>query len=262
MRPSSRAEFPPGGRRGHAAVLAALLLLPLVLLLAGEPLPQDPLYHALADGRTLFGVPNFFNVASNLAFLLAALPGLAACFSGRTPGARHSWTVFFAGVALVSLGSAYYHWDPRNATLVWDRLPMTLGFAGLFAAVLSEHLGARLERLLLPCAVAAGIASVLWWHYADDLRLYVWVQFAPLAALLYALAVLPARYARRAWLWCALGCYALAKIAELHDPEIYGWTAHAVSGHVLKHLLAALGALALAWMLWTRAAHGRRFGPG
>ena len=34
------------------------------------PLPQDPTYHAFADRRTFFGIPNFWNVCSNLAFVL------------------------------------------------------------------------------------------------------------------------------------------------------------------------------------------------
>jgi hypothetical protein len=39
----------------------------------------------------------------------------------------------------------------------------------------------------------------------------------------------------------ALACYVLAKVTELRDQEIYAWTGEAVSGHVLKHLLAAAG---------------------
>ena len=34
------------------------------------PLPQDPTYHVFADRRTFFGIPNFWNVCSNLASLL------------------------------------------------------------------------------------------------------------------------------------------------------------------------------------------------
>lgn len=42
--------------------------------------------------------------------------------------------VLFAGVLLTSAGSTWYHLAPTNDSLVWDRLPMTLGFMGLFAA--------------------------------------------------------------------------------------------------------------------------------
>ena len=44
------------------------------------------------------------------------------------------------GVGLVAVGSSYYHWRPNNARLVWDRLPMTVGFMSLIAVVLSETL--------------------------------------------------------------------------------------------------------------------------
>jgi hypothetical protein len=232
--------------------LVALLVLPLALLFAGDPLPQDPLYHSLADERTLFGVPNFFNVASNIAFLLAALPGLRVCLSRRRSGAWLSWAVFFGGIALVAFGSGYYHWSPDSASLVWDRLPMTLAFMGLFAALLSEHLGERRELMLLIPAVAVGIASVLWWRYTDDLRLYVWVQFAPLLALLFVLGAFPGRYTQRSRLLYGLAFYICAKLAEAYDRELYVLTSQLLSGHVLKHLLAASAALFVWNMLRSR----------
>src|SRR5262249_37609396 len=63
-----------------------------------------------ADQRTLSGVPNFFNVVSNLPFLLVALWGLRAL---RRPLAfRESWertahAVLLGGVALTAIGSPY-----------------------------------------------------------------------------------------------------------------------------------------------------------
>jgi hypothetical protein len=51
-----------------AASLAALLLLP--------PIHQDQAYHRFADERTLFGVPNFWNVVSNLPFVAVGAVGL------------------------------------------------------------------------------------------------------------------------------------------------------------------------------------------
>jgi hypothetical protein len=41
-------------------------------------------------------------------------------------GELWSWTLFFAGVTAVGVGSTYYHLNPDNATLVWDRLPVSL----------------------------------------------------------------------------------------------------------------------------------------
>jgi hypothetical protein len=156
--------------------MALAVLAPLAVLMALEPIRQDPAYHILADARAYCGVPNFLNVTSNIPFLVVGAIGLIFCLRNPARGAMRSWSVFFLGVALVFAGSAYYHSAPDNSTLVWDRLPMTLAFMGLFAGLLTEHMDDRVERALLVPAVALGIASVAWWAYTDDLRIYV--QFA------------------------------------------------------------------------------------
>src|SRR5688572_210625 len=104
------------------AILLVLVFAPLAcLLLFFGPVPQDQSFHVLADQRELLGLPNFADVASNLAFLLVGVIGMLWC--GRNgAGARRSWMVFFLGVALVFFGSGYYHLAPRDDSLVWDRL--------------------------------------------------------------------------------------------------------------------------------------------
>ena len=238
-------------RYWREAVLLLVLVAPIALLLAGDPIAQDARLHRYADGRSFLGVPNFFDVASNLAFLLVGLAGL---FTGAwRSGASRSWLAAFLGTALVCFGSGYYHWAPDSERLVWDRLPMTLAFMGLFVALLSEHMGERLERVLLAPALIAGIASVLWWRYTDDLRLYIWVQLAPFLAILVVLFAFAGRYTHRAYLLHGLALYALAKISEAYDGEIYSLTARALSGHTLKHLLAACAVLMIYLMLVRRA---------
>jgi len=222
--------------------LVFLMLAPLaIMFVAVPPIPQDPSYHALADHRALLNVPNFFNVVSNLGFLLVGFLGLRLCFGKKgVDGAGRSWTVFFFGTLLVAFGSAYYHWTPNNATLVWDRLPMTIAFMALFAGLIAEYVRPEIERTVLRLAIVVGIVSVGWWHYTDDLRLYAWVQFAPLIAIVYVLIAFPARYTHRSYLVWGLVFYGLAKVAEFADAAIYSATAHVISGHSLKHLLAAL----------------------
>ena len=76
--------------------------------------------------------------------------GLAGLWSARNAGgARRSWMAFFLGVTLVFFGSGYYHLEPHDQSLVWDRLPMTLAFMALFALVIGDRVGARAGRLLL-----------------------------------------------------------------------------------------------------------------
>ena len=221
--------------------------------MAVDPIAQDLAYHHFADRRVALGVPNFLNVASNIAFLLVGVAGLALCTGTRRHGASMSWAVLFAGAALVAIGSGYYHWSPDNASLVWDRLPMTVGFMGLFVALLSEHIDERLERLMLPPALFTGAASVAWWHYADDLRFYAWVQFMPLVAISLLVAMFPGRYTHRRYLVYGLACYLAAKVAEALDRQIYEGTGEWLSGHTLKHLLAALALYMVYVMLRRRA---------
>lgn len=245
----------------RAAWLAAIVLMPLLyLMLLQGPIEQDKAYHLFADARTCLGVRNFGNVASNLLFLLAGVVGAIWCYRHLQAGARHAWLVFFVGVALVFFGSSYYHTTPNQDTLVWDRLPMTLAFMGLFVALLSEHLSDAFERRLLIPALVLGVASVWWWRYSGDLRLYIWVQSAPLLAIPFVLVMFRGRYTHRLYLALGLAFYALAKVAEMYDREIFDLTAFAVSGHSVKHLLAAMAPLFLWLMLMRRKpveSHGR-----
>jgi hypothetical protein len=237
----------------RAALLPFAVLAPLVILyLALPPIVQEPGYHAFADSRTFFGVPNFWNVVSNVAFVVVGWAGLKRAADRRLTGAAAAWCVFFAGLVLVGPGSAWYHFSPSDETLVWDRLPMTIAFSGALVAIVAEHLEESLERRLLLPAIAVGVASVLWWRYSGDLKLYAWVQLAPMLAAAYALLALPPRYSHRSCLLAAFLLYALSKAAEVQDAGVYAWTGGTVSGHVLKHLLAALAAFALYWMVFRR----------
>jgi hypothetical protein len=238
------------------AALLALVAGPLLALFVvyGRPIPQDPSYHLLADTRARFGVPNFGDVASNLLFLVVGAAGALGCYR-NCAGARRAWIVFFLGVALVFFGSGYYHLAPDDERLAWDRLPMTVAFMGLFAALMAEHLPARLETPTLAVAVAVGIASVILWKYTDDLRVYVWVQATPLLVIPYLIAVYPGRYTLRRYLLYGVGFYALAKLAEHYDREIFALTSEFISGHSLKHLLAAMAPFSVHLML-------RQRGPG
>ncbi len=224
----------------------------LIYLFMGPIITQDPLYHLFADSRVIFGIPNFFDVLSNLPFAL--LGGAGAMFLIQTNKIienKNSWLTFFVGVILVAPGSAYYHWAPDNARLVWDRLPMTIGFMGLFVALISEYIDRRLERTL-PIFIILGFASVIVWHVTSDLRLYYWVQMAPLFSIPLIMIIYPSRYTGRQWLLLAFMSYILAKIVEFRDPQIFALTSHTLSGHTLKHLAASLAPLFIMKMLQNR----------
>jgi hypothetical protein len=222
----------------------------LVLLLL-DPIAQDPVYHQFADVRALAGVPSFLDVVSNLAFLVVGVLGLLAC-RRKSAQVGPSWWVFFASVSAVSIGSAYYHWNPTDATLVWDRLPIAMGFASLLVAVLAEHVYPRAEGSGLLPAIGVGVLSVLYWQHTGDLRLYVWVSFMPLVAIPVTVLLFRSRYTRVNDLWLVLALFVLSRVVELQDHAVFQLTAGHLSGHTLKHLVAAGAVGWIARMVWRR----------
>ena len=233
-------------------VVGLLTLGSFVALLFIEPIPQDPAYHQFADLRTIWGVPNFFNVVTSLAFVAVGLWGLVFSMMHQPTLAPWSWRTLFGAVTLVGVGSAYYHWAPSDWTLVWDRLPMAVGFMALFVALLSENVNPKLENFLLVPMCLLAIFSVAYWHLTDDLRFYIWVQGSPLLGILILLLLFRGRYTHQAYLITALGLYILAKLAEVEDQSIYSMTRQTFSGHSLKHLLSAWAVFLIYRMLTRR----------
>lgn len=248
-------EIATSSARREAAIALSLGVL-MAALLAKAPIAQFADYHQLADTRPLFGIPHFWNVISNLPFLIIGAMGLGL-LRRRPAGASHAWVVLFGGTALVFFGSAYYHLDPEDASLVWDRLPIGIAFAGFFIAVMSEHSterGRRLAgRLLLPL-ILFSVAAVYWWRFTGDLSLWIWMQLAPMLAAALAVSLLPGQYSHRRYIFYALACYAAAKVFELADHQTMQWSAGVLSGHTLKHLAAAAGVGCLYAMLKRREA--------
>jgi hypothetical protein len=227
------------------------------------PIAQDPDYHAFADRRAILGVPWFWNVVSNVPFLLVGALGLGTLARGVPfaptfvdPAEQAPFAVFFAGVLLTGVGSAYYHGHPTSLTLVWDRLPMTVAFMGLFAAAVGERVDRRLGSRLLWPLVGLGVASVLYWSWTErggsgDLRLYALVQFGPLVAVPALFRRYPPRYTRGTDWLVALVWYAAALALDRLDRAVFA-LGGVVSGHTLKHLAAALSAYWLLRMLRLR----------
>jgi hypothetical protein len=212
---------------------------------------QDLTYHQFIDDRSFFGIPNAMDVLSNFFFLIAGILGVREILSQKSLLTRRSWFWFFLSIILVAPGSAYYHLAPDNSTLVWDRLPMSMGFMALYTLLLSEHISLKFEKFL-PLAVFTGFFSVLTWVVTTDLRFYFWIQFSSFVTIPIILLLFPSRFTRKYFYLIALLIYGAAKWAEVKDSEIFYATHEVMSGHTLKHILAAIGLTFLWWMVRTR----------
>ena len=245
--------------RVTARILVGLAILGALSFWFVPPIAQPQWYHDFGDKRPLLGMPNFWNVISNLPFLFVGGWGIWYLLSdGAKDGLRgiaERWMFLFlfAAVALTGLGSAYYHWEPNNDRLVWDRLPLAMMFMALFAIIVAERLSRRLGALLFIPFVLLGAATVFYWHLTEiwgrgDLRPYLLGQLYPVAAIPILLWLCPASYTRTENLYIAIGWYAGAKLYEFLDKEIYA-VGQIVSGHTLKHIGAAVSCyMILRWI--------------
>lgn len=241
------------GRFWRLGVLIGIISASVICVFSLGVILQDTRYHLFADGRTFLSIPHLLNLISNLPFLLIGILGFKFCNQREHRDNHREWRIFFIGVGLVSLGSAYYHFNPSNASLLWDRLPMTLGFMALFTALIKEYLGQRAGDLLLTPSLIIGLFSVIYWQLSGDLRLYYWVQLLPVLTLPVVMSLFTSRYSHQKYLLIALACYLLAKVTEYFDLLIYLSTAELVSGHTVKHLLAAVACFCILIMLKKRS---------
>jgi len=245
----------------QGSILLVTLAAVIVIVLAFVPPIAQPVeYHQFADQRTIAGVPHALNVLSNVGFLIVGVWGVLFVTGSHSafadPIERLPYLIFFVGVALTCFGSSYYHLAPDNSRLVWDRLPMTVGFTALYAAVLGERVSLRFAMRALPFFLLVGIASVFYWGWSEnagrgDLRPYIFVQFFPVLTIPLLLWLFPARYTHRGHLLLAVAIYGGAKVFELFDAQFLSAT-RVISGHSLKHLAAAVAIYFVLRMLQKR----------
>ena len=240
------------------AISAACLLAAVFV----PAMPQPLSYHVFADCRALFGVANFFNVISNLPFLIGGALGLWLIWSGRAsfidPREQLPYLVFFLGALLTCLGSAYYHGVPDNARLVWDRLPMTLGFAGLVAAAVAERVDLERGLKSLWPLLLLGVVTVVYWYGTERLGRgnvipYGAYQGWSIVIIVVLLFAYPAhRYSHGGLLAWAAAWYGLAKVFETFDLQVYRLLGSTLSGHTIKHVLASFAVFAIVRQLQVR----------
>jgi hypothetical protein len=245
--------------RPHAYIALFISTITMILVWYG-PVVQPSHYHEFADQRSWMNIPHFMDVMSNLPFLFVGIWGFAvASRSASSYAARSAWQVFFIAVAFTCVGSSFYHWAPNDFGLFIDRLPIAWACASLSCALLAERSDARFAQAAPLCfALFAATLSCVYWYLTQritqgqgDLRPYLFVQFLPMLLVpLCCIAFAPSALTRvsgPSWA-VVLGLYAFAKGFEVFDHQILH-TVHLISGHSIKHFLAAAAAAYLAHTL-------------
>lgn len=215
-----------------------------------KPIPQDLTYHHFSDSSQYWFIPNTLNVLSNIPFVIVGVLGVATfCIQSKPLLIDHrnlaAYITLYLAIALVGVGSGYYHIAPSNQTLVWDRLPMTIAFMALYSVIIGEFISGYLgKRLLIPFLVL-GILTVLYWWFSErrgagDLRAYSIVQFFPMFTIPVILMFFKSRYSSANAYWVLIVTYAGAKLFEYYDKQVHDVLGF-VSGHTIKHILSALG---------------------
>ena len=240
-------------------ILVAVVVLYGLLRLSFGPLPQDPAYHLLADTRTCLGIiPRAGDVLTNLAILAAGLFGLA--LRNRmtvAPEARTAVNVLIAASILTAFGSAYYHWVPANATLIWDRLPMAIVLTSLLALVMADRVHPLFARDAVWPFTALGVGSVILWGVSEamgqgDVLLYLIVRIGTGAAIVFLLILRQPRHTGTMWLVAALVSEIIMAGFERFDHEVFRLTGGLVSGHSMKHVMAGVALASVFWWLRVR----------
>lgn len=235
-------------RHGILLLVSAALVIGVFSL---DPIAQADAYHRFADSRSYFGIPNFWNVVSNVLFAYVGIAGLRFLARPGHPGVvaplLPSYRVFFAGLILTAVGSAWYHGNPGIESMVWDRLPMTLAFMSLFSIVIGEQVSVPLGRRMLAPLLVAGAGTVLYWWFGEgdgrgDLRPYILVQFLPMVLIPIMLALYVSPFDRTRFIWQMIVLYAAAKVFEHIDYSVFS-AGGLISGHSIKHIVAAVATL-------------------
>ncbi len=246
-------------RRTRLAVLWIVAGAMLVAVVAHRL--RAPAYNVFADQVTCLGIPNFTNVASNAAFVLVGVWALAWFWTehSRLLGTRFLtrtelglYASFFAAAVLVGIGSGYYHWVPTNATLFWDRAPMTLAGAALTGAFIAERVD-RKAGVIVALALALFLPGTLvYWRMseaagAENLWPYIAGLYGALGVATLVLLLFPSPYTHGGHALVAVLWYAAAMpFDKLLDGWVYslgGW----MGGHAVKHVFAAM---AMFWLFW------------
>src|SRR5688500_14254486 len=225
-------------RRTLAVALIGLALLAALVASFAFPITRTPAFHVYADDQPWLGITNGANVLSNLPFMIVAQLFVRRA---RTAAAQ----LAAAGVGLIAIGSAAYHFAPSDTTLALDWGPIIVTLAFVNAAVIADRLGERAGRIAFVLGPVLAIASVIVWlatggtENGGNMMPYVALQAIGVSLPAVLALVLPGSIPRVP-LMLALALFALARLVGAYDRELLA--AIGASGHSLKHVAAAAAA--------------------
>ena len=230
-------------------LLLAVSLIGICSLYFIGPIPQDTCYHNFSDNKMLFGITNFWNVISNIPFFIIGALGMIYTIKEMKTSNPLFWNcfIFFLGIFLTAMGSGYYHLNPTNKTLVWDRLPMTISFMAFFSIIIGDCITITAGKKSLLPFLSIGFLSIIYWQLTEqrgacDLRFYALVQFLPIMLMPIILLLHKSKLNIKTYYWLILLVYAIAKVFEANDNEVFR-NLHLISGHTIKHIVASIAPL-------------------
>jgi hypothetical protein len=222
-------------------LLYVISIIAIVAIFFIKPITQSQEYHNFADHIKLFSIPNFWNVISNLPFVIIGSVGVCSVLKHlEYYFLQQSYIWLFIGITLTGFGSGYYHYNPNDTSLIWDRLPMTISFMSFLSIIIGEFINDNFGKKSLYPFLFIGILSIVYWVVLEDLRMYVLVQFLPILLIPIVLFLSKSNLKLKKYFWLILTTYLAAKFLESYDLFIYSSTNKLISGHTLKHFVATI----------------------
>jgi hypothetical protein len=215
----------------------------VIALALAPPIVRTSTFHRYADVRGLWGLPNAGDVLSNLPLMIVGVLGLLAV--RRVAGLPRALVALaFAGVLAIGVGSAVYHAHPVDATLAFDWGPIVVAMSWMISLIVADRISVRAGWVCAVVLPILSVASVAWWYAGGgfagggDLRFYVGMQLALVAAVPLIVFLYPRGRIDRWWLLAAVGTFLVARVIARNDVSLLETIG--VSGHSLKHVVMGL----------------------
>lgn len=243
-------------RNSRIGLLLLVSVTTLVALFFMGPIPQDPRYHLFVDSSQVLGLENFWNIVSNFPFIIVGFLGLSRYSRLAQVESAAGYFAFCVAAVFVGIGSSYYHDNPSNGSLLWDRLPMAIAFMAFLSMLLGERIITRYKQACLWLLVLIGLSAVVYWSWTEslgrgDLRPYLLVQFLPVLLIPLIVWLFPSRYMSNSLLLSSFALYFVAKLLEHFDTEIMSISG-LTGGHAWKHVVAAVAGLCIIYAIPVR----------